>query len=245
MLRRVVAPFLVLTGIFLFLYPTLNDRYETYQQHKILKMWQVSMDAMEGNEDGDGTEVVEGAGAADGGVASSFETSGMAATATPVIAPRPDAQLSSSPLPVVKTAATPKPAPVKLKNMEGILNIEKIDLKLPILTDATLEHMKISIASIVGTGKAGEIGNYAIAGHRNLTYGKNFNRLDEVELGDRIEVDTGKALFVYKVVEKQDVLPTDVWVLRGNNTDREITLITCDPMVDPTHRLIVKGKLVE
>ena len=95
--------------------------------------------------------------------------------------------------------------------MEGVLSIDKIDLKLPILTDATMDNMKISVASIANTGKAGAIGNYAIAGHRNLTYGKNFNRLDEVTPGDLIGVDTGSKKFVYRVEEKIDVLPTDVW----------------------------------
>ena len=58
--------------------------------------------------------------------------------------------------------------------------------------------MSLSLASIAKTGKAGAIGNYAIAGHRNLTYGKNFNRLDELAVGDLIEVDTGEKQYGIK-----------------------------------------------
>ena len=60
-------------------------------------------------------------------------------------------------------------------NMEGMLKIDKIDLHLPVLRGATEKNMKISVASIKGTGKIGDMGNYAIAGHRNYTYGRNFN----------------------------------------------------------------------
>ena len=103
--------------------------------------------------------------------------------------------------------------------------------------------MNISVASMDHTGKAGEFGNYVIAGHRNYTYGRNFNRLDEVEVGDTIEVDTGKEQYKYIVEEKLYVKPQETWVLNDNKKSREITLITCHPMVNATHRLIIKGKI--
>lgn len=245
MIRRMFAILLILLGVCLFLYPTINDRYETYQQHQILKQWQDNMQAMDQVTEEE-KEEVHVAGVLNtisngGGVNSSSEVSVM--VSEPLVSE--SAKPTSVSDTVVKVVATAKPPPVKPKNMEGILSIDKIDLKLPILSGATMDNMKIAVASIANTGKAGAIGNYAIAGHRNLTYGKNFNRLDEVVPGDLIEVDTGSNKFVYRVDEKLYVLPTDVWVLQSKDSNREITLITCDPMVDPTHRLIVKGKLVE
>ena len=136
--------------------------------------------------------------------------------------------------------ATKREAYVK-RNMDGMLKIEKINLDLPILKEATEKNLITSVASM--TGKAGEKGNYAIAGHRNRTYGRNFNRLDEVVVGDLIEVDAGKAQFKYIVTEKLYVKPEEVWVLNSNQVDKEITLVTCHPMVKPTHRLIIKGKM--
>lgn len=236
---------LILLGVCLFLYPTINDRYETYQQHQILKQWQDNMQAMDQVTEEEKEEVhvagVLNTTSNGGGVNSSSEVSVM--VSEPLVSE--SAKPTSVSDTVVKVVATAKPPPVKPKNMEGVLSIDKIDLKLPILSGATMDNMKIAVASIANTGKAGAIGNYAIAGHRNLTYGKNFNRLDEVVPGDLIEVDTGSNKFVYRVDEKLYVLPTDVWVLQSKDSNREITLITCDPMVDPTHRLIVEGKLVE
>ncbi|MEF3353115.1 class D sortase [Paenibacillus sp. GYB006] len=131
------------------------------------------------------------------------------------------------------------------ENMEGILTINKIVLKLPILQGATQENLKTTLASIENTSKAGQTGNYAIAGHRSHTYGRNFNRLDELEIGDIIDIRNEDSSFQYQVTEKLIVEPQDVWVLEGNDVDKELTLVTCDPLINPTHRLIVKAKLVE
>lgn len=128
-------------------------------------------------------------------------------------------------------------------NMDGILKIDKINLELPILKGATEKNMNISVASMDHTGKAGDFGNYVIAGHRNYTYGRNFNRLDEVEVGDIVEVDNGKNQYKYIVEEKLYVKPEETWVLNSNKKNKEITLITCHPMVNATHRLIIKGKI--
>ncbi|CAN7166307.1 class D sortase [Paenibacillus sp. LjRoot153] len=245
MIRRWFALLLILLGVGLFLYPTMNDRYESYQQHQILQQWQDNMQAMD-QLSGEENEELHSVGVLNATPVGSDVTSTPNASASAVeslmsVSTKP-ASGSDAPVNVIATA---KPPPAKPKNMEGVLSIDKIDLKLPILSGATMDNMKIAVASIANTGKAGAIGNYAIAGHRNLTYGKNFNRLDEVDPGDVIEVDTGSRKFVYRVEEKLYVLPTDVWVLQSSGSNREITLITCDPMVDPTHRLIVKGKLVE
>ncbi|GIQ67189.1 class D sortase [Xylanibacillus composti] len=130
-------------------------------------------------------------------------------------------------------------------DMEGMLYIDKIDLELPILTGATEQNLKTTAASIADTGKPGEVGNYAIAGHRNHAYGRNFNRLDELAEGDAIEVDTGNQVFRYEVTEKLYVEPHEVWVLEPEGTKQEITLVTCHPIDTGTHRLIVKGILIE
>ncbi|WP_438349565.1 class D sortase [Paenibacillus sp. FA6] len=131
------------------------------------------------------------------------------------------------------------------ENMEGILRISTIGLQLPILHGATKENMKTTIASIANTGTMGRVGNYALAGHRNRTYGRNFNRLNEVVEGDKIQVDNGEQQFEYTVTEKLRVKPEEVWVLEGNGEDKELTLVTCDPMINPTHRIIIKGKIID
>ncbi|MFB6365383.1 class D sortase [Paenibacillus elgii] len=225
MIKRTLPILCIFLGIAIFLYPAINDRYESYQQQQMMNQWAETLKRID--QAADTTD-------------SNQQTLNLVPVSAVAAAAPADNQPQSS-------NAEPEtvPDPLQGKPIEGVLTIEKIKLKLPIITDATVNNLKFSVASIAGTGKAGAVGNYAIAGHRNFTYGKNFNRLDEVDKGDIVEVDTGKQQYRYEVQEKLYVLPEDVWVLKGNGKDKEITLITCHPMENPTHRIIVKGKLIE
>lgn len=131
------------------------------------------------------------------------------------------------------------------KNTIPILKIDKINLKQPVLEGSTKENMAISVTSVNPKVKPGEKSNYCIAGHRSYKYGRNFNRLNEIEKNDIIEVTYLGKDFKYKVYKKFLVKPNEVWVLDSKDNKPEITLITCNPMYNPTHRLIVKGELIE
>lgn len=195
MKKKIISTVLILIGLVLLSYPKIGDIYTSYQQEKLIRQWQKSMDMID---------------------TISFEEE-----------------------------QKQDPEEDTKKNQEGILTIEKIDLKLPILKGATRENMLISVTSLENTGKPGEVGNYVLSAHRNHTYGKNFNRLDELEEGDQIVVDTGKNTYGYTVVKKIYVNPDELWVLNSKENIKEITLITCHPMIKPTQRLIIKGELTE
>ncbi|MEI7024729.1 class D sortase [Paenibacillus sp. y28] len=219
MLKKLLSLVCIAARIVIVLYPTVKDRYEMYEQQQILAQWEHDLQRL--NDIAPEPEAT-----ADIRLPLAVETGAPAAAEE-------------------EKPAEPQPQDSRLKNVEGVLKIDKINLNLPILTDATVKNLQLSVASIANTGKPGEIGNYAIAGHRNLTYGKNFNRLDELSVGDVIEVDTKTRQYRYQVEEKQYVLPEEVWVLEGNGKDRNIVLVTCHPIDTGTHRLIVKGKLLE
>ena len=84
-----------------------------------------------------------------------------------------------------------------------------------------------------------------MAAHRSHTFGRFFNRLDEVGLGDEIIIISNGEEYKYKVFNKVVVEPTDLSVLQRNNKDRIVTLITCTPIKTATHRLIIQGKIEE
>lgn len=123
---------------------------------------------------------------------------------------------------------------------DGILHIPRIKVKLPIIHDATTHNLDISVASLKGTGPPGTDGNYAIAGHRSRIYGQLLNRADELEIGDVIDIETTSSIIRYIISEKLLVNPEDVWVLE-NKGKSELTIVTCHPIKNPTHRLIIKG----
>lgn len=129
-------------------------------------------------------------------------------------------------------------------NKMGVLIIKKIGLECPILDGDTKYNMNIGAARIKGTSNLGEIGNIAITGHRSHTYGKLFNRLDEIEKGDVISIiDLNGKKYDYVVYKKHIVKPNDTSVLNRNDKDRVLTLITCDPVYNPINRLVVHAVL--
>jgi len=131
------------------------------------------------------------------------------------------------------------------REMEGLLIIEKIGLKVPILTGVTDRNLNLAVASIAGTGKMGEAGNYCVAGHRSRTRGILFNRLDELANGDKIVIETKEKTCVYIVSESMIVQPDNVQMLKNEGQKKQITLVTCDYRMKPYMRLIIKGELLE
>lgn len=125
------------------------------------------------------------------------------------------------------------------KDVIGKIKISKIDLVMPVLVGATEKNLNRGAATISGTSEFGVIGNVGIAAHRGRSYGVFFNRLDEIEPGDIIEVTANNKVYKYTVYKTHIVEPTDVSVLYRNDKDKVLTLVTCDPVKNPTHRLIV------
>ncbi len=126
----------------------------------------------------------------------------------------------------------------------GVIRYEKLDIKLPIVEGATKENMKSASVHVTGTQLAGvEDGNMAVAAHRAHKTGRLFNRLGEAKVGDTIEIDQGGKTYQYEVDKVHIVEPTDVWVLNPTEGETALTLITCDPLINPTHRLIVHAVL--
>ena len=108
---------------------------------------------------------------------------------------------------------------------------------------------KLGVGHYEGTAMPGAVGNFAIAGHRT-TYGKPFNRIAELQVGDPIVVRTEHTWYVYKVTAIEIVAPSTVAVVApvpdnpgAKPTARMITLTTCHPMFSAKQRYVVHGEL--
>lgn len=133
----------------------------------------------------------------------------------------------------------------KLGEAFGIIRIDKIDVEIPMIEGTEDELLKLGAGHFEITDLPGEIGNCVLAGHRSYTYGKLFNRLGEIEVGDIIEVDFNKKTYIYEVYKVHIIEPDDFSVLNRNNKDKVLTLITCHPPKVNTHRLIVHAVIRE
>lgn len=89
-----------------------------------------------------------------------------------------------------------------------------------------------------------EPGNVAIAAHRGAKW-MFFFRLDELEEGDQMIIEMAGYRFIYEV-EWQKIIEPDDWSVIAPTDYPALTLTTCEPKTGvSTHRLIVRGKLVE
>ncbi len=89
----------------------------------------------------------------------------------------------------------------------------------------------------------GQDGNVAIAGHRT-TYGKPFNRVDELDGGDRVWLITPVGEYEYEVSRDPWVTGPRDWSVIEPTSTPSLTLTTCHPKGSAAQRLIVRAELV-
>lgn len=126
------------------------------------------------------------------------------------------------------------------KNYEyiGFVNIPKIDVNYAILSQTSVEWLKVSICKFWGCNP-NEVGNFCIVGH-NYRNKRFFSKVPLLEIGDIVEItDLSKRTVQYEIY--------DIHTVYDNNRDdttqytngkREVTLITCTN--DSSQRIIVK-----
>lgn len=129
-------------------------------------------------------------------------------------------------------------------SVEAILNIPRLGINYPVISEWSEELLKISLNKYWGP-KPNEVGNYCIVGH-NYKSGKMFGNLPAIANGDIVEltnVSTGQTL-QYEVYDRYVVEPTDTQCtsqLTGGK--RELTLITCKNYGQ--QRLAVKAREIK
>jgi sortase A len=122
----------------------------------------------------------------------------------------------------------------------AILTIDKLDIQVPVYNGADDFNLNRGVGRIKGTAAIEAAGNLGIAGHRDGF----FRGLKDVEVGDRIDLQTVKGEMAYSVSSIQIVEPEDVSVLSPTD-GHTITLVTCYPFYYVGHapkRFIVKAK---
>ena len=120
----------------------------------------------------------------------------------------------------------------------------------PVLEGTGTDVLKKGLAHYARTARLGQLGNFAVAGHRR-TYGDPFKDFPELRPGDAVVLTDGTTWFTYRIDKgPYKTVPTDVGVIdpvpresgyRG--AGRYLTLTTCDPEWGHSHRLIVWAHL--
>jgi sortase A len=236
---RKLAYVLIFIGIGLLLYPSMIHRYEDYQQQKLLHALEQTDNLVVYPEPASSASVADQ-------INQLFEADYMTSiqpsdqviskpTVESKILEISSKEQATKPFVLTKASVVPKPQVI------GILQVDLISLKLPIVEGIRKQDLKIAPGHIPGTAVPGQVGNAVIAGHRSYSYGRMFNRLEELKLGDTIKVNVAKKNYEYTIYEKKMVDPSDISVLNYNKTDTILTLITCN--ADGKRRLILQAKI--
>ncbi|QWC86170.1 class E sortase [Nocardioidaceae bacterium] len=131
---------------------------------------------------------------------------------------------------------------------------------VPILDGVDEATLTEGLGHFPTSAAPGEVGNYALAGHR-ITHGEPFRRLPELRPGDRVIVETRETRYVYELLTDPNDLVVDfsqVWVVDPLPTNpspggvqppqaddqRLITLTTCSELFHTDNRMIAFGELV-
>ncbi|HVM27652.1 MAG TPA: sortase [Mycobacteriales bacterium] len=135
---------------------------------------------------------------------------------------------------------------------EGLttMRIPKIGVDILVVEGTTPSALRAGAGHYVETPLPGEPGNVGIAGHRT-TYGRPLNRMDELEAGDVVELETPFEIFTYQALPAFDghpnpwvVAPTQYGVVGQQVQGSFLTLTTCHPKGSARQRLIMRFELV-
>ena len=131
------------------------------------------------------------------------------------------------------------------------LVIPKKDLTQTVVSGVSSESLRRGPGHYQNTPMPGMPGNASIAGHRT-TWGAPFSRIDELEPGDEINIQTIQGSFTYKVVAQPGgrgsfiVSPQRLDVLGQDYEEypNRLTLISCHPKLTARNRIIVVAELI-
>lgn len=153
--------------------------------------------------------------------------------------------------PPVRTGSTRGPRQVDFGKGFAFLRVPRLgeNYSVPVVEGVELPDLARGIGHYPDTARPGQVGNFAVAGHRT-TNGEPFTHLERMRRGDVVIAETRRQWFTYVVDRKLIVRPTDTWVIdpvpgkpAAEPTEALITMTTCNPRWSSTERLIVFGHL--
>jgi sortase A len=150
---------------------------------------------------------------------------------------------------VAPSAPGPKAPAAPGKNLVGRMYIPKLDKQWVVVNGVTPKDIRYAPGHYPDTALPGQVGNFSVAGHRIR---KIFWRLDEMNDGDVIGVETRDKWYVYRVTRVHVVQPSAVEVVAAvPNKPRQkakkamLTLTTCNPKFNNYERLVVHAELTD
>ena len=128
-----------------------------------------------------------------------------------VYASASDAETDTAAYDIEEVEAESNDGAISLKDIDTIITIPSIDLSGPVYTGS--DRMNYLDAFLFVTGYEDNrygTGNYYIFGHQSRTYGKSFNRIKELDIGDEIIINKSGSIYTYCVTEMETTYVMEV-----------------------------------
>ena len=135
-----------------------------------------------------------------------------------------------------------------------VINNDRMKVNVVVVEGTTPAALNAGAGHYVNTPFPCERGNVGIAGHRT-TYGRPFNKIDEMHAGDTVDLITPVGRCTYEVVKAFGghsnpwvVLPNAYYVVSQDGAlgrGHWLTLTSCHPLGSDSHRIVLRLRLVK
>lgn len=139
--------------------------------------------------------------------------------------------------------ALPKPGERVFVQSLARMVIRDIDLNMPIVYGASDAPLQVGLGWYPNSVPLEDDGNSVVLGHRMWDYGRHFNRLDEVDVGDAIEVFKDGKRYIYRMTDSIVLEPDAMFQYFDPGDENVLTLVTCTPKRSFEDRLLVFAEL--
>ena len=131
-------------------------------------------------------------------------------------------------------------------DMLGYISIPAIDEELPVYSGTAESSLQSGAGWWIGTTLPSyDAGNCVITAHSGLLKASFFTNLDRLVEGDTFTVRMFGVSYVYTVDLIDIIDPEDTEFLTVPDEKSHATLYTCTPVGENTHRLIVRGTIID
>ncbi|MDD7114777.1 MAG: class C sortase [Lachnospiraceae bacterium] len=228
-LNSILIALLFLAGLSLLLYPLISNQWNSYRQSRLISSYT------------DGVEEKNGKNAID------YDLEWQKAEAynknlLPMILPDSFAIAEMSDRDEAYMACLN----LNGDGIMGIVEIPKIDVKLPIYHTTDTDVLEIGAGHLEGSSLpiGGESNHAVISAHRGLPSATLFTDLDKLEKGDHFLLHVLDDTLCYEVDQISVVEPEQTEALSVVEGEDLVTLLTCTPYGVNSHRLLVRGHRV-
>ncbi|MGN7373220.1 sortase SrtA [Bacillus halotolerans] len=131
----------------------------------------------------------------------------------------------------------------KTGQASGILEIPKINAKLPIVEGTDADDLEKGVGHYKDSYYPDENGQIVLSGHRDTV----FRRTGELEKGDRLNIILSYGDFTYEIEKTKIVDKDDTSIITLQHEKEELILTTCYPFSyvgDAPKRYIIYGKRI-